>query len=137
MKAIYDGIDKKLKLFDEGGAEVFLCEARNDTVSRKAWRYPDAGCPPGTFTLNAPEADNPGHEQTEMGPYFIPLTNIPGHVGIGIHGGGSCVAPNSMAPRQGWCSTENCIRVQNADLLDFVRLISGKTPFPIEVVQST
>lgn len=137
MKAIYDGIDKKLKLFDGGGTQLFLCEARNDTVARNGCRYPDAGCPPGTFTLNAPEADNPGHEQTEMGPYFIPLTNIPGHDGIGIHGGGSCVAPHSMDPRQGWCPTKNCIRVQNADLLKFVGLIKGTTPFSIEVVQST
>ena len=136
MLTIYDGIDKKLKLFDDDGVQVCTCEAHNDTVASNAWRYPDAGCPPGTFTLDTPESNDPGQQQTEMGPYFVPLENIPGHEGIGIHGGGSCVAPNSMAPRQGWCPTENCIRVQNEDLLTFVGLIRGHTPMSIKVVQS-
>ena len=140
MSVTYDGVDKHLKVFNSG-VQVFICEAHNDSVADNAWRA-DAGCPPGTYTLDAPESNDPNAPSTPdndwvaEGLWFIPLVNIPGHDGIGIHGGGSCVYPNELAPRQGWCPTENCIRVQNEDLAAFVKLISGHTPCPITVVQS-
>lgn len=118
-KIVYDGADKDLKIWVNGSLH-YKCQASNNTVATNAWRYPDAGCPPGTYTLSAAETDDPGHEQTSMGPYFIPVNNIPGHTGIGLHGGGSCVIPHSMDPYQGWCPTENCIRLQNANLIHVV-----------------
>ena len=141
MTVVYDGPDNHLKVFDENGKQVFVCEARNDTVASNAWRYPDAGCPPGTYTLEAPESNDPHQPDTDdnnwigEGLWFVPLTGIPGHSGIGIHGGGSCVYPNSLNPQQGWCPTENCIRLQNEDLATFVKLVpSGGSS--IQVVQS-
>lgn len=128
----YDGIDKHLKLFDADGGLVFMCDARNDSVADNAWR-PDAGCPPGTFDVGAPEANTDAADEISMGPWFIPLYNIPGHDGIGIHGGGSCVYPHSMDPHQGWCPTLNCIRLQNADLEALAPKI--KLPLQIKVVQ--
>jgi hypothetical protein len=131
-KLVYDGIDKKLKVFIAGDL-VYGCEARNDSVADNAWRA-GAGCPPGTYALGGAETNAPGDEQTEMGPYFIPIYNIPGHDGIGIHGGGSCVAPNSMAGDQGWCPTMNCIRLQNINLTHIINSyqLDG---VPLEVVQ--
>lgn len=132
-KFIYDGIDKKLKVIING-ITVYQCEAHNDSVASNAWRA-DAGCPPGTYALQAAEPNTTEQDQTSMGPWFIPLINIPGHDGIGTHGGGSCVAPNSMAPQQGWCPTENCIRVQNENLIHIVNEYTLEG-VPIEVVQS-
>jgi|SRR5579871_3666081 len=130
----YDGIDKDLKVWI-GGSIDYKCEARNDTVATNAWRYPDAGCPPGTYTLSAAESNTTPDDQREMGPWFIPVNDIPGHDGIGIHGGGSCVAPHSMDPVQGWCPTENCIRLQNENLVHIVNsyTLAG---VPFKVVQS-
>lgn len=140
-KVLYDGIDKKLKAVDANGAVIFQCDAHNDSVAANAWR-PDAGCPPGSYVLAAPESNNPEQPSTSdndwvgEGRWFIPINDIAGHNGIGIHGGGTCTTPpdaNALRPRQGWCPTENCIRLQNEDLDTFARLpISGK---PIEVVQ--
>lgn len=118
-KVVYDGVDKRLKIW-MGNLLLYMCDARNDTVASNAWRYPDAGCPPGEFVLGAPEANTSPDDQRSMGPWFIPVNNIPGHSGIGIHGGGSCVVPHSMDPYQGWCPTENCIRVQNQNLIHIV-----------------
>lgn len=95
------------------------CEAHNDPVPGSVG-YP-GGCPPGTYILGDPENNDPGQllegEQAciSMGPYFIPINNIPGHAGIGIHGGGSA-SPHPLAAHQGFYPTENCIRVQNDDL---------------------
>ncbi|HEX3463046.1 MAG TPA: glycoside hydrolase family 25 protein [Candidatus Elarobacter sp.] len=139
---VYDGIDKKLKVFDDSGEAMFVCDARNDSVADNAWRA-DAGCPPGSYRLAAPSANDPNRPSTDgndwigEGRWFVPLTGIPGHDGIGIHGGGTCTTPpssNALRARQGWCPTMNCIRVQNEDLARFVQLpLDGK---PIDVVQS-
>lgn len=134
MKVVYDGINHALKIFADDGTMHFYCEAHNDSVADNAWRA-DAGCPPGTYSIGEPEACDPGYEQTSMGYWFTPLYNIPDHAGIGIHGGGSC-SSDPLAPHQGWCPTENCIRVQNADNTTFTEAIRGKTPLEIEVVQS-
>lgn len=141
-KLRYDGVAKKLEGTDAQGRRVFSYDARNDSVSGKAWRSPDAGCPPGTYRLIAPESNDPSQASTAdndwigEGLWFIPITGIPGHDGIGIHGGGTCTTPpdrNALAPRQGWCPTENCIRVQNEDLAALAKLpLNG---MPIEVVQ--
>jgi len=138
----YDGVAKKLEGSDAQGRLVFSYDARNDTVSDKAWRLPDAGCPPGTYRLLAPESNDPNQASTAdndwigEGLWFIPIDGIPKHDGIGIHGGGTCQTPpdrNALSPRQGWCPTENCIRVQNEDLAALAKLpLNGK---PIEVVQ--
>jgi len=132
MTLVYNEESELIKLFDSSGALVFKAPCRNETCAENAWRYPDAGCPPGTYTVGSPESNEPGEEQTSMGPWFIPVDNIPGHSGIGIHGGGSCVYPNSMAPHQGWCPTENCFRMQNADLDNLVKLIpNGGSKFVV------
>lgn len=138
----YDGVSKKLEGHDAEGRQLFSYEARNTSVAANAWR-PDAGCPPGTYRLLAPESNDPNKPSTPdndwvgEGLWFIPIDGIPGHEGIGIHGGGTCRTPpagNALAPRQGWCPTENCIRVQNEDLAVLATLqLSGK---PIEVVQA-
>jgi len=138
---VYDGVDKKLKGFAADASIVFAIDARNDSVASNAWR-PDAGCPPGTYTLAAPESNDPNqasvadNDWVAEGLWFIPLTGIPGHDGIGIHGGGTCRTPPAqaaLAARQGWCPTENCFRVQNEDLAMLAKLpLAGKT---IEVVQ--
>jgi GH25 family lysozyme M1 (1,4-beta-N-acetylmuramidase) len=141
-RVVYDGIDHKLKVFDTNGAPIFVCDAKNETVADNGWR-PDAGCPPGNYVLAGPLANDPDQPLSDRnnwkgeGRWFVPIDDIPGHIGIGIHGGGSCVTPplsNALLPRQGWCRTENCIRVQNEDLETFVRFpLAGK---PIHVVQS-
>ncbi len=142
-KAVYDGVDKKLKLYDDAGTPIFVCPARNDTVASNAWRA-GAGCPPGKYLLTAPESNDPSQPNTDdnnwrgEGRWFVPIVDIPGHDGIGIHGGGSCVTPpdsNALRPQQGWCPTENCIRLQNEDLETLVQFpLAGK---PIQVVQSS
>lgn len=140
MNVVYDGPDHKLKVFSIGGDLMFSCEARNDTVASNAWRYPDAGCPPGTYELAAPEPNDPLNPDTEEnnwigeGLWFVPIVGIPGHDGIGIHGGGSC-SSSPLADRQGWCPTLNCIRLQNDDLIAFVKLVPNGGS-SIKVVQS-
>jgi GH25 family lysozyme M1 (1,4-beta-N-acetylmuramidase) len=138
----YDGVAKKLEGSDAQGRRTFSYDAHNDSVAANAWR-PDAGCPPGIYRLLAPEPNDPKQASTPQndwigeGLWFIPIDGIPGHEGIGIHGGGTCKTPpnrNALAPRQGWCPTENCIRVQNEDLAVLAKLpLNGK---PIEVYQS-
>ncbi len=138
----YDGVAKKLEGSDAQGRRVFSYDARNDSVAGNAWR-PDAGCPPGSYRLSAPLSNDPNQPSTTdndwigEGLWFIPITGIPGHDGIGIHGGGTCQTPpdgKALAPRQGWCPTENCIRVQNEDLAALAKLpLNGK---PIDVVQA-
>jgi hypothetical protein len=138
MHVVYSGIDHHLKILGEGDREIFSCEARNDSVAPNAWR-PNAGCPPGEYVLRSPQPNDPSKPSTEAndwhaeGLWFVELAGIPGHEGIGIHGGGSCAAPNWLAAHQRWCPTMNCIRVQNADLARFVALL--KAPCPIKVVQ--
>lgn len=121
---VYNGISQELKGYDVVGVVLFAYDARNDSVSPKAWR-PGAGCPPGSYTLRDAEANDPAKPCTVdndwigEGRWFIPITGIEGHDGIGIHGGGSCVTPpdpDALQPRQGWCATMNCIRMQNDDL---------------------
>ena len=141
-KVVYDGVDKKLKAFNAAGEQIFECDAHNDSVATNAWRS-DAGCPPGSYVLAAPESNDPkqqsvvGNDWIGEGLWFVPIGQIPGHKGIGIHGGGSCCPrppdSNALKPKQGWCPTENCIRLQNEDLEAFVKLpLDGK---PIDVVQ--
>ena len=138
MKLVYDGLDEfpdgshKLKLFNDAGQQIFVCEARNDSVGDNAWR-PDAGCPPGTYDLGAPEFNNvnvpstPDNDWIGEGEIFIPVNDVPGHSRIGIHGGGTCVTFNSdqdaLLARQGWCPTLNCFRLQNEDLEELARLL--------------
>lgn len=132
MTLVYNEDSELIKLFDNNGIEVFRAPCRNETVASNAWRYPDAGCPPGIYTVGAPEANTTEEDQTPMGPWFIPVNDIPGHSGIGIHGGGSCVYPRSMEPHQGWCPTMNCFRMQNADLDNLVKLIpNGGSKFVV------
>jgi len=138
VHVVYNGINHDLKIFNDRDEEVFSCEARNDSVAGNAWR-PDAGCPPGQYTLQSPESNDPAKPSTDAndwkaeGLWFVGITGIPGHDGIGVHGGGSCAAPNWLAPHQKWCPTMNCIRVQNADLAHLVRTL--KAPCPIKVIQ--
>lgn len=146
MRLVYDGIDydrdtdggvdHRLKLFDENKVLIFEAVARNESVAANAWRS-WAGCPPGEYTIGVPEINDDEDEQRSMGPWFIPVYGIPGHDGIGIHGGGSCVAPHSMALHQGWCPTENCFRTQNADLVVLVAILQkrGATSIPFTVAQ--
>lgn len=140
MIVIYDGPNHHLKVFDQNGNQVFLCDARNDSVADNAWR-PDAGCPPGDYQLAAPEYNDldqtstPDNDWVGEGRWFVPIIDIPGHDGIGIHGGGSCVVPHELDPQQGWCPTLNCIRLQNEDLEKFVDLVPNGGS-SIKVVQS-
>lgn len=143
MHVIYDGIDHKLKVYSTAGELVYFREAHNDSVADNAWRA-DAGCPPGEYELQQPESNDinaPSDDANDWvgeGRFFIPITGIPGHDGIGIHGGGTCVTPPdtaALAPFQGWCPTLNCIRVQNADLADLAILVAGKAPVKLTVVQ--
>ena len=138
---VYDGIDKRLKGFDAQGALTFNYEAHNDSVAPNAWRA-DAGCPPGSYRLTTPQSNDPTKPNNENtnnwigeGLWFIELVNIPGHSGIGIHGGGSCVpVDQALADHQGWCPTMNCIRLQNIDLKALAAMpLDG---LPIRVLQS-
>jgi len=130
-RVVYDGADRHLKVFRDDGALIYVARCRNDSVSPIAWRS-WAGCPPGEYTIGAPEANTTPQDQTEMGPWFVPVYGIPDHVGIGIHGGGSCAGDHAMDPHQGWCPTENCFREQNADLDVFVDLLQKENVFPIK-----
>lgn len=141
-QVVYDGINKSLKLFDRNGGMMFACEAHNDSVATNAWRS-DAGCPPGNYVLADPEPNDQRRASTAVndwigeGLWFVPINGTPGHEGIGIHGGGTCKTPpnqNALLPRQGWCPTENCIRLQNVDLATLVTF--PLTNIPIQVVQS-
>ena len=95
-------------------SEAWSCEARGEAVG-------NGPIGPGVYQLGAPEFNDPGDTQdlTEMGPYFIPVNNVPGRGGIGIHGGGTGTA-HPLAARQGWVVTLGCIRVQNEDLYHVV-----------------
>lgn len=92
------------------------CAAHGEAIP-----MPAGPLPTGTFSLGAPEFNEPDEadDLRSMGPYFIPVQNVPGHEGIGIHGGGSA-SPHPLAARQGWYPTENCIRLQNVDLYHVV-----------------
>jgi len=103
----------------EGGAtfRAWSCEARNVVIAGAS------GIPPGTYTLGAPEWIAPEDKLNDtselstraLGPCFIPIHGVPGQPDDGIHGGGSALE-HPLAARQGWAPTEDCIRVQNADL---------------------
>ena len=121
LTAVYNPTNHDFKLYDASGKQIFLCLAWNDSVANNAWRS-DHGCPPGTFDLGAPEANTTDQDKLEMGPWFIPVYNIPGHDGIGIHGGGSCngTVAAAMADHQQICPTLNCFRLFNVDLVRLV-----------------
>jgi len=112
--------DRATNRLSHDGPTPWSCAASNAVVAGLS------GCPNGTYTLGAPEYNEP--EETAnlraMGPYFIPIYNIPGHDGIGIHGGGSAAA-HPLAARQGFFPTENCIRVQNDDLYRIAQNVSA------------
>jgi hypothetical protein len=142
-QVVYDGVNKHLKVFASDGTLRFQCEAQNDSVSPIAWR-PDAGCPPGDYVLDDAESNDvdepstPSNDWIGEGRWFVPILNVPGHEGIGIHGGGTCVTPPdalALDPRQGWCPTLNCIRLQNEDLEEFVTITIPLNGTPIRVVQ--
>ena len=88
----------------------------------------DCKCPPGNYTLGQPipSADPPGSDDVPYGFWFTPLIDTAeqdmekhGRAGIGIHGGGSSCA-DPFEPRQGWCITHGCLRLQNKDNQTFV-----------------
>lgn len=161
FKIVYDGVDAwypqpanaiavvhRLKVFSKiTGAILFDVPCSNDSVASNAWK-PTAGCPPGTYTIGRPEANDPNQPSTDdndwvgEGLWFIPVSGIPGHDGIGLHGGGTCAEPNELNPQQGWCPTENCFRLQNenlAHLADFINKSAGPDDviaIEFEVVQA-
>jgi hypothetical protein len=98
------------------GTTPWSCEAHGEAIP-----MPEGPVEAGTYTLSTPEFNEPDEAEdlTSMGPYFIPVNNIPGHSAVGIHGGGSA-APHPLAARQGFYPTENCIRLQNIDLYHVV-----------------
>lgn len=116
MKWTFDRVARSLThasgTLEGGDYAGWTCPAHGDAVP-----MPQGPLPAGTYTLGPVEWNEP--EETadvrSMGPCFIPLLGIPGHSGIGIHGGGSAAA-HPLAAQQGWFPTENCIRLQNADL---------------------
>ena len=125
MTVVYNEDSHQIKVFDPAGTMIFIASCWNATVADNVWRYPDAGCPPGTYTLGPPSPNTTTHDELSMGPTFIPVNDIPGHDGIGIHGGGSCnqTVEAALAPRQRICPTENCFRMYNEDLLALAKLI--------------
>lgn len=148
MRLIYDGVDTfedgshKLKVFRDDGVLLRSFPCRNDSVGANAWK-PNAGCPPGTYTIGPPLNNDPSEPSSDEndwvgeGRFFIPVNNIPGHDGIGIHGGGSC-SEYPLAPKQGWCPTLNCFRMQNQDLALLVAdfQTNGVTfPLQFQVIQ--
>ena len=104
--------NRAARTLSHDGPTPWSCEARGDAVP-----MPQGPLPSGTFTLGAPEFNEPYEavDLASMGPYFIPVNNVPGHSAIGIHGGGTAAA-HPLAAQQGWYPTENCIRLQNVDL---------------------
>ena len=123
------------KVFDAAnGAELFNCEARNDTTGTQLYGFDYyghfGGCPLGDYELG-PADDNHGPDRCDEldseGPYFIELNDVNGlwiandRGDIGIHGGGSGLQ-HPLADRQGWVVTHGCWRLQNMDLLTFVGL---------------
>ncbi len=98
------------------GSPAWSCEAHGEAVAGS-----NGPLAPGTYVLGTPTPVDPedmldGEASCRaMGPYFIPVNNTPGRVGIGIHGGGSA-AVHPLNAQQGWFPTLGCIRLQNVDL---------------------
>lgn len=109
---------------------VFNAECHNAAV--EAGFGTDGKCPAGSYTLGAVEYTDGAHELEEMGDYFIPVLNVPGRDGIGIHGGGSGLA-NPLASQQGWVETLGCFRLQNEDLAQFQKLVTEGDRFDVEL----
>ncbi len=128
LHLVFDDTANQMKAWTKepaGGRLLFSCPARNDTVRLGFWHW--GACPRGTYRLAAPIAMG---FSVPFGQWFIRLLDTPGLMakfkrsGIGIHGGGSgLVAPG--APRQGWAKTHGCIRLQNVDLEEIVRLVQS------------
>jgi hypothetical protein len=108
--------DRAAHTLSHAGPTPWSCRAHGEAVP-----MPNGTIPAGTYTLGAPEYNEPGETEdlTSMGPYFVPVNGIPGHSAVGIHGGGSA-SPHPLAACQGFYPTENCIRLQNIDLYHFV-----------------
>jgi hypothetical protein len=124
---VYSEENGDLKLYNDSHALVFTCAASNATVNYAlAWRAPDAGCPPGTYTLGEPEPNDYGTDDyTEMGAWFIPVLDVACHVGIGIHSNGRDNV-TQLEP------TMNCFRVWPNDLATLVaKLPAGGAAFTV------
>ena len=87
---------------------------------------------PGNYPIGNPVAINSNGDVnadgipdgTQFGPYFIPIQNVPGRSGIGIHGGRS--GPQSP--------TLGCIRTSNEDITTIVT-IHNQDPITNIIVQ--
>ena len=130
LHLVFDRPAKLLKVFRVGdGAELFSCEARNDTIgSDTADPFGHfEPCPPGIgYGIRPPTPTN----EVATGAFFFELLDDPagdflkhGRAAIGIHGGGTGLE-NPFAPRQGWIPTEGCIRLQNEDVAHLAQLVT-------------
>ena len=116
---VYIDGEERLKVFNPCGSLAFTCECRNQTTAHGYGN--DGKCPPGTYDLLPPEA----RSNVAEGHWFIPLADVPGRVGIGLHGGGTGLPGALTADRQGWQVTHGCLRLQNEDLARVVSLLTG------------
>ena len=105
--------EERCKLFLGGGTLAGIWSMRNRAVEPGTGHWGE--CPYGVYTLGTPRPE----DSPPFGYWFIPVFNVPGRQGIGIHGGGSGL-PDPMADQQGWMVTHGCFRMQNADLAQLV-----------------
>jgi hypothetical protein len=125
LHVIFDAGARLLTVWDGSHQKLMECEARNKTTDDGQFGH-YGNLPSGLYLLGAPVVKN----TVPFGPFYVPITDFGpnralaehGRSGVGIHGGGSG-APDPFAAHQGFVVTHGCVRVQNIDLRQLVRLI--------------
>lgn len=119
LHLVFSSETLRCKAFDGHGTLLFECDMHDAAVSGPGFGH-FGRVPRGSYPLGAPvPKDDPA-----FGRWFIPVEDVPGRGGIGVHGGGSGLE-HPFALQQGWRPTEGCLRVQNQDLDQLVDLVHG------------
>lgn len=129
IKLVYKRSENLMAVLD-GFDVVASYECRHAYFSgRNAEGQPYESLPVGNYTAVADEP--PAEDSAEFGTFYI-TTGDPR--GRDIHGGGSGL-DDPKAPRQGWCPTLGCLRMQNEDGEALSRLIiDAGNAVPLEVM---
>ncbi len=116
--------DMRLRLIDYKGTELFSAPVATGCNYGNKRKKGDMRTPEGIFLVSDIQrasnwthdfGDGKGEIKGAYGDYFIRLA-VPGHKGIGIHG---THLPESIGTRD----SEGCIRLENEDLNELVKLI--------------
>lgn len=117
--------NSEAKLYDSTGKLLWTKDALAKGAGGKDYSKRNSDTPPGLYRIGELTVTNPKESDViwnAFGKYFFDLVGLQeneerfGRSGIGIHGGGTGAAPNSLAAYQQLVVTHGCIRMYNKDV---------------------